>query len=172
MFHDTANHKGLNQCTTTREKKPKHFIISVLTLRVCLRFVNVQLVLSFSCLRRAQKRGLPPFTGPEPIIMASPQGSIHFNYHPLRGVCVRRPGKHFDVLGKVTDRRWDFSGNGDIWARRCENWDVFRFGRDLVEHVVLVKPRRSRDNICSTCCEVIVCACVCEHAVCICLKCV
>lgn len=30
-----------------------------------------------------------------------------------------------------------------------------------MEQVVLVKPPRSRDNICSTCCEVIVCACMC-----------
>lgn len=50
----------------------------------------------FICLmwaRWAESEAPPPFIRPEPIIMTSPQGSIHFNYHPLSSVCVRKPGK-------------------------------------------------------------------------------
>lgn len=57
--------------------------------------------------RWAECGASPPFIRPEPIIMTSPQGSIHFNYHLLSSVCVREPGKHHYKLRKVTDRLWD-----------------------------------------------------------------
>lgn len=88
----------------------------------------------------SRKRVLLPFIRPEPIIMTSPQGRIHFNYHPLCSVCVRRPGNHFYALGKRYDRKpvrfiylfiYLFSGNKDICVTHCENWDMFVFRREI-----------------------------------------
>lgn len=128
----------------------------------------------FICLmwaRWAESEAPPPFIRPEPIIMTSPQGSIHFNYHPLSSVCVRKPGKkHFYMLGKVTDRSWDLSGSGDISVTHCENWDMFIFRRDLVEQVVLVKLRRSAQHLLNLLWGDWMCVCAYVRAHCICLS--
>lgn len=62
---------------------------------VCVCVYSSVVFLYLTRARWAESRGLPPIFRPEPIVMTSPQGSIHFNYHPLGSVCVRRPGKHF-----------------------------------------------------------------------------
>lgn len=113
------------------------------------------LVLSGSISRGRDEQGSRAFIRPEPIVMTSPQGSIHFNYPPLRGLCVRRPGKkHFYMLVKVTDgprelfRKW---GHLRL-VSHGENWGIFVFQRDLVKHgeqVVLVKACRSAQHLLS-----------------------
>ncbi len=96
----------------------------------------------------SRKRSLPPFIRPEPIIMTSPQGSIHFDYHPLSSVCVRRPGKQFYMLRKVTHTACEI-----FWGHLCDSlWKLGhiyiseRFGGTLGQ-VVLVKPCRSAQHL-------------------------
>lgn len=92
----------------------KQLFVSFLAVCICLCFSKCTVSRSVSPVWAGWARHPPPFIRPEPIIMTSPQGSIHFNYHPLSNVCVRKPGKHFCMLGKVTDCSRDLFGNGDI----------------------------------------------------------
>ncbi|CAB1431061.1 unnamed protein product [Pleuronectes platessa] len=52
-------------------------------------------------LNQSKRKAGAFFIRPEPIIMASPQGTIHLNYPPLTSAYVRRPGrkkKNVDML--------------------------------------------------------------------------
>lgn len=119
LFQDSAKsqraelERYYRKKTDTEEQINSYLYLSALSASVCV-FLNVRLVVPCLLCERDERGTPPPFIRPEPIIMTSPQGSIHFNYHPLSNVCVRKPGKHFCMLGKVTDRSRDLSGNGDI----------------------------------------------------------
>lgn len=62
--------------------------------------------------RMSRKQGLPPFIRPEPIIMTSPQGNIHFSYHPFSS------STGHESLGNTQkgNSSWDFKEIGTfVW---------------------------------------------------------
>lgn len=124
----------------------------------------------FICLmwaRWAESEAPPPFIRPEPIIMTSPQGSIHFNYHPLSSVCVRKPGKNTFTCSE----RWQ------IAREICQEtgtslWGIVKTGTclyfgEIWWNRLSWSNRVAQHNICSTCCEVTVCVFVRVHTHCI-----
>lgn len=75
------------------------------------------------------------------------------------------------MLREVADSLAELSGDRDICVIRCENWDIFIFQRDLVEHGARLSWSNcvAQHNICSTRCEVTVCGCVHILYICLCV---